>query len=137
MTASTLIMPMLSVTDGSAAIDFYQKAFGAELNWKIGAGANAVAGMSVDGSDFFLAKESPPHGNRSPAEAGFTTVRIELFTDDPEAVLNQAVAAGATVKNPLQEYNYPMEGPKPIPRMVQASVFDPFGHVWLISKVLS
>jgi uncharacterized glyoxalase superfamily protein PhnB len=131
---ATLISAMLSVTDGKAALDFYQKAFGATVNWTIGGGA--VAGMNIDGADFFFAHESPQYGNRSPSSAGFTTVRVELFTDDPEGVFKRAVDAGAKVKDPLTEYNYPMEGPKPIKHMLQGAVFDPFGHIWLIGKIL-
>jgi hypothetical protein len=29
-----------------------------------------------------------------------------------------------------------MVGPKPIKRMLQGAVIDPFGHMWLIGKVL-
>ena len=129
---ATKISLMLSVTDGPAALAFYQKAFGATVNWTVGGGA--VAGMSIDGADFFFANESPAHGNRSPS--GFVTARVELFTDDPQGVFDRAVAAGAKVKDPLKEYNYPMEGPKPISHMIQGALFDPFGHIWLIGKVL-
>jgi PhnB protein len=76
----TQISPMLAVGDGNAAIEFYKAAFGATLLWCLDGG---VAGLSIDGANFFLAEESPPHGTRGPASAGFTTVRIELFVDDP------------------------------------------------------
>ena len=79
----TQISPMLAVGDGNAVIEFYQAAFGATLLWRLDGG---VAGLSIDGANFFLAQESPPHGTRGPASAGFTTVRIELFVDDPIAV---------------------------------------------------
>jgi PhnB protein len=90
----TQISPMLAVGDALGAIEFYKRAFGAEELWRIGEPA-AVAGMSIDGAEFFLAQESPPHGTRSPDLAGHTTVRIELFVDDPRAVQQKAIAAGA------------------------------------------
>lgn len=90
------ISPMLAVSDGGAAIGFYKAAFGAELLWHLGEGADVIAGLSIGGANFFLAAESPPHGTRAPASAGFTTVRIELFVDDPRAVHRRALEAGAS-----------------------------------------
>jgi PhnB protein len=130
------IVPMLAVSDGNAAIDFYKKAFGAELLWRVDGGGQVVAGMSIGDANFFLAHESPTYGTRAPVSAGFTTVRIELFVDDPQAVQKQALAAGATERGQVVEHTYEMSGPKPIPRMLQGSVFDPFGHMWLIGKIL-
>ena len=134
--SATQIAPMLAVSDGSAAIAFFKAAFGAELLWQLGEGKDVVAGLSIDGAKFFLAKESPQYGTRGPASAGFTTVRIELFVDDPVAMLKRAVAAGAAERNAVKEYDYAAVGPKPIGRMLQGSVIDPFGHMWLIGKFL-
>src|SRR5258706_5582553 len=131
----TQISPMLAVSDGNAAIEFYRTGSGAELLWRLG-DEQVVAGLSIDGAKFFLAHESPSHGPRSPASAGFTTVRIELFVDDPVAVHRQAVAAGARDRSAVEEHQYPMEGPQPIQRMLQGSVVDPFGHMWLVGKIL-
>ena len=133
---NTQISPMLAVSDGNAAIDFYRAAFGATLLWHLDGGGHVVAGLAIDGAPFFLAHESPPHGTRGPAAAGLTTVRIELFVDDPVAVQTQALAAGAIERNPVTEYTYSTKGPRPISRMLQGSVFDPFGHIWLIGKFL-
>jgi uncharacterized glyoxalase superfamily protein PhnB len=130
------ISPMLAVSDGSAAIEFYQAAFGATVLWQLGEGADLVAGLSVHGAKFFLAKEAPPYGTQSPGAAGLTTIRIELFVDDPLAVQRQALAAGAGERSPVTEDSYCMAGPRPIRRMLQGSVVDPFGHMWLIGKIL-
>lgn len=53
---ATQISPMLTVSDGTAAITFYQKAFGAELLWSLDGG---VAGLAIDDAKFFLAHEAP------------------------------------------------------------------------------
>jgi len=132
----TQISPMLAVSDGSAAIEFYKVAFGAEVLWHLGSGRGVVAGLAIDGSRFFLAHEEPNYGTRGPDVAGFTTVRIELFVDDPIAMHRQAVAAGATDKDPVVEHQHETMGPKPIKRMLQGAVVDPFGHMWLIGKFL-
>jgi PhnB protein len=58
---TTQISPMLAVRDGRAAIAFYQQAFGATLLWEL---EGAVAGLSIDAAEFFLAEESPEYGTR-------------------------------------------------------------------------
>jgi PhnB protein len=131
----TQISPMLAVSDGNAAVAFYKAAFGATVRWHLGDG-HAVAGLSIDGAEFFLAHESPPHATRSPASAGFTTVRIELFVDDPVAVHTRALAAGAVEHSPVNEHTHTTAGPHPISRMLQGAVVDPFGHLWLVGKIL-
>jgi len=105
----------LAVSDGNATIKFYQAAFGAK---------------------FFLAHEAPDSGTRSPSSAGFTTVRIELLVDDPIAIHQRAVAAGAIERNPVVEREHQTIGPAAIQRMLQGAVVDPFGHLWLIGKFL-
>jgi PhnB protein len=131
----TQISPMLAVSDGNAAIAFYKAAFGAMLLWHLD-GGHVVAGLSIDGAQFFLAHESPPHGTRSPDSAGFTTVRIELFVDDPVAVHKRALDAGAIEHSPVNEHTHETAGPHPIKRMQQGAVIDPFGHMWLVGKIL-
>jgi PhnB protein len=132
----TQISPMLAVSDGTAAIEFYKAAFGAELLWQLGGGAEIVAGLSIDGAAFFLAREAPRYGTRGPNSAGFTTVRIELFVDDPIAVHQRGLAAGATDHSPVNEYEHTTKGPKPIKRMLRGALLDPFGHLWLVGKIL-
>ena len=126
---------MLAVSDGNAAIEFYKKGFGATVLWHLN-GEHIVAGLSIDGAPLFLATASPPHGTRGPDAAGFTTVRIELFVDDPIAVQQRAVAAGAREKDPVKEHTHVTTGPQPIKRMLQGSLIDPFGHMWLVGKIL-
>lgn len=82
---ATQISVMSAVSDGNSAISFYKAAFGAELLWHLEDNGHVVAGLSIDGAKFFLADESPSHGTRAPASVGFTTVRIELFVDDPRS----------------------------------------------------
>jgi PhnB protein len=131
---ATQISPMLAVSDPAAALDFYKRAFGAEELWRIGEPA-AVAGLSVGGAQLFLAQESPPRGTRSPDAAGYTTVRIELFVDDPQAVQQRAIAAGARQGSRIEEHAHALVGGGTM-HMLQGGVIDPFGHMWLIGKFL-
>jgi PhnB protein len=133
---ATEIAVMLAVNDAQAAVEFYKKAFGADVDWTVGDSGHMVAGLAIEGVRFFLATESPEFGTKGPLAVGFTTVRIELFVDDPLVVQSNAVAAGATQRSEVKEHKYPVVGPKPIGRMLQGAVVDPFGHMWLIGKFL-
>jgi PhnB protein len=130
------IAPMLAVSHGDAAIEFYRSAFNAKVLWRLGEGADIVAGLSIDGAKFFLANEAPQYGTRGPSSVGFTTVRIELFVDDPMTVQRRALAAGAIEHSPVSEDEFQMNGPSPIKRILQGAVVDPYGHIWLIGKII-
>ena len=51
-------------------------------------------------------------------------------------LVGAGVAAGAKQHSEVKEHKYPVVGPKPIGRMLQGGVVDPFGHMWLIGKFL-
>ena len=123
----TNIAPMLSVRRGSEAIDFYQRAFGAEVPFRIDAPDGAVvARLAVEGADFWVADESPEHANFSPETLGGGTVRMVLTVDDPDAMFDRAIAAGARVVWPVADrYGW---------RLGRA--VDPYGHHWEIGKPL-
>ena len=128
------VSPMLAVSDAAAAIAFYKDAFGAIERWRIDADGSLVAGLEIDGAELFLASANPPR-TTGPSEIGSTTVRIELFVDDPAAVLERAVAAGATPGSPVVEHEHQTVDGGPF-RMLQGGVVDPFGHTWLIGRFL-
>jgi PhnB protein len=131
------ISPMLAVRDVAGALAFYTAAFGAVEQWRIGGDDPQVACVAIDGAPLFLARESPASGaNSTRRPDGFTTVRIELFVDDPVSVHGRAVAAGGVEGGPVVEHSHEMSGPHPIRRMLQGAVVDPAGHLWLIGKVL-
>jgi hypothetical protein len=70
------------------------------------------------------------------SSAGFTTVRIELLVDDPKAVHRRALGAAAVEHSFVEEHSDDAIGPKPIKRLLQRALLDPFGHMWLIGKIL-
>ena len=131
---TTSISPMLAVRDAAAAIDFYVAAFGAVERWRIDAGGSVVAGLEIDGAPVFLAEENPPRTS-GPGTVGTTTVRIELFVDDPAAMQARAVAAGATMGDTVQLRRHGTVDGGSF-EMEQGGVVDPFGHVWLIGRFL-
>lgn len=122
------IAPMLSVRDGARAVEFYQSAFGATEVYRVEDPSGAVVSrLSVDGAEFWLADESPEHGNFSPESLGGGTVRMVLTVPDPDALFASALAAGAREVVAVGEaYGWRL-----------GRVVDPFGHHWEIGRPLA
>jgi PhnB protein len=125
----TSVSPQLSVRRGRAAVEFYKAAFGAVEDYRVGGTddeESVVAQLSVGGASFWVADESPSHGNFSPESLGGSTTRILLVVEDPESVVERAVAAGATEIYPVgEEHGWRL-----------GRIEDPFGHHWEIGKPL-
>jgi len=113
----------LMVNDGNAALDFYRRAFGADVietypyEGKLG-----HATLTVNGSDVMLSDEFPEAvtGVRSPKSLGGTTCSVSLAVDDADTWFERAREAGAEVIRPLNDEFYGRAG----------KLRDPFGHVW-------
>jgi PhnB protein len=125
---TTSIAPWLSVRNGSAAVEFYKIAFGAEELFRIDSeSGEVVARLGIGGAEFWLGDESPAHGNFSPESLGGSTSRMIMVVDDPDAAFERAVSAGAKVVwDVTEEYGWRI-----------GRVVDPFGHHWEIGKPLS
>jgi PhnB protein len=123
---TTTIAPNLIVADGVKAIEFYTAAFGAVVLHQVGGDAG-VAELSVDGATFWLAAgESQELRRFTPASLSGRSVSMILTVEDPDAVWNQAVAAGAAPGAAVAEdYGWRV-----------GSVMDPFGHYWEIGRPL-
>jgi len=120
---------MLYVRRSADAVDFYTRAFGATTLSRVDAGEGSViAHLAVGKGDFWLADESPVHQNFSPESIGGNSMHLVLLVDDPHAVFDQAVAAGATSVCPVKDEEYGWR---------IGRVADPFGHHWEIGKPLS
>ena len=126
----TSILPQLSVRDGRAAVEFYKAAFGAIDVYRVGGtddNPDLVAQLSVGSASFWVSDESPEHANFSPESLGGGTVRMLLLVDDPDSLIEQAVAAGATDVYPVgEEHGWRL-----------GRIKDPFGHHWEIGTPLT
>jgi len=113
---------MLAVSDAATATDWYKRALGATELWNLG----SVVGLEIDGAPFFLA-EPANNGWDSPAVIGTTTVRVEVFVDDPDAFVKRAVREGATGNvDGIRDHDVPWGKHR------QGGFYDPFGHLWLV-----
>jgi PhnB protein len=108
---------MLAVEDAAAAAAWYERALGARELWSLG----SVRGLEVDGAPFFL--HEPTDDFVAPAET--TTVRVEVFVDDPDAFVRRAVEAGADGSE-VRDYELAWGVHR------QGGFRDPFGHRWLV-----
>jgi PhnB protein len=119
------LMPQLWVRRGPAAVEFYKAAFGAVEEYRFG-DEEIVAQLSVAGSSFWVHDETPELRHFSPESVAGPTARMLLVVDDPDALVDQATAAGATVVSPVQEEHGWRVG----------RIQDPFGHPWEIGTPL-
>ena len=122
------IAPMLSVRNGARAVEFYKSAFGAAEVYRVeDPGGSVVSRLSVEGAEFWLADESPEHGSFSPESLGGGSARMILTVPDPDAMVAQALAAGAREVVAVEEaYGWRL-----------GRVVDPFGHHWEIGHPLA
>ena len=120
------VTPYLIVKGGNAAIEFYKKAFGAKELFRIPGPDGKVghAEIGVGDSVVMLADEHPEMGAKSPQTIGGTPVSILLYVEDVDAVVRQAVAAGAKIQRPVEDKFY---GDR------MGTLDDPFGHVWHVA----
>jgi len=120
------ITPFLYLQGAAAAIDFYQRAFGAtELMRMPGPDGKVMhAEIMIGDSPIMLADESPEMGIRGPQALGGTSIGILLYVPDVDAVFQRAVSAGAKEVRPLVNQFY---GDR------SGTVEDPFGHQWTIA----
>ena len=119
------ITPYLIVRNAAAAIDFYKKAFNAvELMRFLGPGGKIMhAEVKIGDSPVMLAEEMPEEGYVGPQTLGGVGVSMMLYVEDVDTRFAQAIAAGATIKRPVQDQFY---GDR------NGTLVDPFGHVWSI-----
>lgn len=118
--------PYLICKDAKAAIEFYKKAFGAILEYQLHMPDGKVghAEIEIAGGTVMLADEFPDWKCLSPATIGGTGSSTMIYVEDVDALFQQAVAAGATVLQPLTNHFY---GDR------TCKLEDPSGHAWMFA----
>ncbi|MFI5420794.1 MAG: VOC family protein [Nitrososphaerales archaeon] len=121
------VTPYLVVNNGSEAIEFYKKAFGAKevLRHKAPDGKILNAQLKIGDSMVLLSDEFPGAGTRSPMSLGTSTVTLHVYTKDVNKLWQKATAAGASIIMPL---NNQFWGER------YGQLADPFGHRWSLSQ---
>lgn len=120
------ITPYLVVRDASKAVDFYKKAFGAEVRGihYTPDGKIMNADLKIGDSIVLMSDEFPAMKVLSPQSLGGSSVTIHIYTEDVDANFNRAVSAGATVVMPVMDMFW---GDR------YGQLADPFGHRWSLA----
>jgi PhnB protein len=125
------VSPMLTVSDGAAAIDFYVKAFAAEELGRVpGPDGKRLfhAALRINGATVMLNDDFPEMNDGksvTPEALGGSPVVIHLTVTDVDQKFQRAVDAGATVVMPLDDMFW---GDR------YGELRDPFGHRWTMGQ---
>ena len=120
------LTPHIIVSDGLAAIEFYQQAFGAyEIGRLMSPDGKSLmhAQLQIGNAMVMLGGEWPPHA-LSPKSRGGSSVYLHLYVPDADAAFAQAVKAGAVIRMPMSDMFW---GDR------YGVVEDPSGHQWAIA----
>lgn len=121
------MIPHLVLSDASAAMEFYKKAFGAEEIMRMPAPDGKKlwhAEMRIGNRLFYLADDFPEMcggQERSPKALGASSVTLHMYVENVDKMIQQAADAGATVTMPPMDMFW---GDR------YGNLVDPFGHSW-------
>ena len=121
------ITPHLIVNDTRTAVEFYKKAFGAEVRGiaEDPTGRVMHAEVKIGDSVVMLNDEFPEWGVLSPTSTkAESPVTLHVYVTDADKVFAQATAAGCQVTMPLQDQFW---GDR------YGKLKDPFGHHWSVA----
>src|SRR5262249_56671820 len=98
----------IRVKNAAEAIAFYQRAFGATEKFRLTEPNGRIGHAELDfgGTTLMLCDEYPELGCAGPQPGAPTSVSLHIHVDDADAVLAQAVAAGATLERAAQGHFY-------------------------------
>jgi PhnB protein len=122
------VTPNLTVDGGPAAIDFYRRAFGAEVGRRLDAGGKVMyAELRIGDSIVTVNDELPEFDSKAPDPDHPVSISLTIYCEDTDALYAQALAAGATqVREPSDAFFGDRVG----------TLRDPFGHKWAIATHL-
>lgn len=119
----------LVVEDVPAAVDFYQRAFDAEVTrlLHLPDGSIATAEMVMLGLPVALAAPMPGTTLATPASTQTSVAAYRFEVPDADAEVERAVSAGATLHSPVQDAFWGVR---------TGEVLDPSGHRWAFDQRL-
>jgi PhnB protein len=115
------VTPYLAVKGGAEAMEFYKKAFGAkELRRETTPDGKIIHGrLKIGDSIVMLSDQFEASG-----PGGISLVTLHIYSKDVDKLWQQATAAGAKVRFPLDDMYW---GER------YGQLIDPFGHSWSLS----
>ncbi len=126
------VIPHIICSPCSEALEFYQRAFGAEDIKKMPGpdGRLMHASMKIGKSYIFLCDDFPEYCGgkaQNPKALGGTPFNFHLYVADCDAAIKRAVDAGATVVMPAEDTFW---GDR------YGVLSDPYGHKWAFATHL-
>jgi PhnB protein len=134
------VAPHLIVRDVAQAIDFYQRALGAQVLYRgqipngmvvhahlrIAESVIMVSLENMGADEQAMAKAETGMRVRAPETLRGTTTILELYVPDVDAAFKRAIDAGGTTKLEVKDQFY---GDR------YGMFTDPFGHIWALASV--
>jgi PhnB protein len=119
------ITPGLVVSNGMEALDFYQRAFGAELVKQLVMDGKLMhAELRIGDSIFTICDALPEYGIVAPDPEHPNTSSLMIYSEDATALQDRAVESGATLLNKVSSQFHGDDA---------GSVRDPYGHRWVLA----
>ena len=122
------LTPHIAVSDASAAIDFYCRAFGAVERMRMqkpGEDCIVHAELRIGDATLMLHDDVENSAVCSPAMLGGSSVTLHLYVDDVDAAFARAIEAGAEQTMALTDMFW---GDR------YGRLRDPFGHHWSLAS---
>ncbi len=119
------VLPRLVVRGADEAIDFYRRAFDAELTERFTAPDGSVVHAELRIGESLVTLKDEDEVDRSATSYGGSPVLLMLAVSDADAVAAAMEQAGARVIFPVGDQSYGYR---------QGRLEDPFGYQWLLSQ---
>jgi uncharacterized glyoxalase superfamily protein PhnB len=115
----------LTVSDVTAAANFYQKAFGfAKRSIMKGPDGKPIhAVLTLRGTTVMLGPENPAMGMRNAKNLGGSPASLYLYVENADKVVAKAASQGAKVQGPVMDMFW---GDR------CGTVVDPDGYIWMV-----
>lgn len=123
------VTPSLTLKDSQKAIEFYKKAFGAnvlDLVPNLNGKGVMHAAIQIGNSIVMMGDEMPGESNcsKSAETLGSSPISLYVYVPDADATFKQAIAAGATQNMPMMDMFWGDRA---------GSLKDPFGYSWMVA----
>jgi PhnB protein len=115
----------LVVDGGAAALDFYERAFGAEVVMRLVGPGGMIMHAEVRIGDTLLTvcDQMEEYGLRAPDPSAPVASSLMIYCEDAAALHTRAIEAGATKVSDVEDH---FHGDR------AGSLRDPFGHRWTV-----
>jgi PhnB protein len=114
------VTPNIIAEDAERAVDFLKRAFGATENYRLTLADGRITHCELKVGDSIM--------NLGAAMDGWPAHGLvaQLFVEEPDALFDRAVQAGASVMTPMTDMFFGIR---------EGRVSDPFGNVWIIAAL--